>query len=127
MGRGVVRIEHDGRAWFMEWSTVVDAPVTYGMNESEFRRHIEAEYGRRGLEDLGPRLARARLDGHSFMDDTSGCVEEFVRGNRAGPGESELSVAEIVDWYCIRQEDPHVNKSLDLAHSSEDSCEDTGS
>ncbi len=104
MANGIIRLERGGREWFLEWSTVVDAPVTCGMSEAELRDHVKEEYGNRGLERIEARLERCRRCGHSYLDDESQTVAEFVEYNRAGPGESCLTVDELIDAYCVRRE-----------------------
>jgi hypothetical protein len=49
---------------------------------------------------MGP-LARADANGTSILDGypAGSTPQEIVRGNRAGPQESELSAAEIIDAY----------------------------
>jgi hypothetical protein len=103
MGRGLVRFERDGREWFVEWSTVVDAPITYGLTEAELRDYIREEYGRQGSADLDERIVRCRGTGTSFRGETGPTV---ILGNRAGHNEALLSEDEIVEWYCVRREEP---------------------
>jgi hypothetical protein len=103
MGNGIVRLERDGQEWFLEWSTIVDAPVTYGMDKAELRAYVKEKYGTDGLEHLDPRINRARAHGHSFMDDPSETAADYIVPNRAGPGETELSLDELIDAYCVRK------------------------
>ena len=83
MGQFIVKVTAPDGPRYLEWSTIVDAPVTYGMTLAEFRRHYRREYGASGMRELPERLA-------------------FVENNRAGAGETCLTLAQIVDHYCVR-------------------------
>ena len=87
--------------YYLEWSTVVDAPVTWGMSLSAFMDYYQNEYGVAGMNELDVRLARVTKKGNSAIGG------RFSVGyNRAGLNESQLTRAEIVEWYCVRKEDP---------------------
>lgn len=93
MGRFICHL--DGK--FFEWSTVVDAPVTYLMEEAEFLAYQRNEYGDRYADsELDTRMERARVKGTSSMLDES--LEALVRGNRAGPGEKTLSFKKLCKY-----------------------------
>jgi len=75
---------------YVEWSTVVDAPVTYICDRAE----AVQEWGEQ-------RVTRADFHVSSawpaeFQAATPG---DFIAGNRAGPDETELSLAELRDQY----------------------------
>ncbi len=95
MGRMLVQIKDR----YFEWSTVVDAPVTYGMTLPQLRHYIKEEYGRQGLEELPKRLERCAERGHSAQGDNSS-LASFLACNRAGPKESCLSAAAIYKQYA---------------------------
>lgn len=88
--------------WFFEWSTVVDAPVTKAMHREEFEQFYKEEYGNRGIEDLEARLSRAITFGCSAFDGHS--LYELIKGNRAGPKETELSFEEILNQIGVKHE-----------------------
>lgn len=92
----IVKHRVAGRERYLVWSTVVDAPVTYGLSLRQLRIFWRGEYGRVGLESLDSDLAR----GHRVMS-----VASIARGpsNRAGAEETSLSVAQIVDYYFVRR------------------------
>lgn len=75
---------------YVLWSTVVDAPLTMTMT----RDQAIATYG---LD----RIERADENGTSIVDGYPAgyTPEEIVAGNRAGPDEKTLSVAEIIAAY----------------------------
>lgn len=83
-----------GEDRYLAWSTIVDAPVTYGVTLQELRDYWQGEYGRRGLADLDRRLANG------------GDPETLARvqpTNRAGVDETRLSIEQIVDYYFVRR------------------------
>ena len=78
-----------------EWSTVVDAFVTYLMPLDEFRAYYEREYGRRVMRyEYDDRMARVEAKGTSSMLDDS--LEELLSLNRCGPDEAEIPVPDVV-------------------------------
>lgn len=89
MGKYVAKLGEDA---YCEWSTVVDAPVSWIVS----RPSAVDEWG----ED---RVARADRNGTSILDSypAGNTPEEIVRGNRAGPGETEATLAEILQHYDV--------------------------
>lgn len=85
MGRYIA--EFGGK--YLEWSTVVDAPVTYLMDEDELRQHVQEQYGQEGLRVLPERMARVAAQGTSAHDGTS--KADLLDYNRAGENESHLA------------------------------------
>jgi len=84
--------------YFLEWSTIVDAPVTYGMSEIEFREYYREYYGTSSDAILNGRLDRVNLTGISAV---GGTLNEVTRNNRAGENETNISLQEILENYCI--------------------------
>jgi len=88
VGKAVFKLGEDA---YVEWSSVVDAPVSDVMTKNEA---------------LGAGIALARLEradalGHSWTDmDKVQSPEDLVAGNRAGPRESCLSLAAILRVYA---------------------------
>ena len=97
MGQYIVKL-HDR---YLIWSTIVDAPVTFGMTLDELRQHTKEEYGQQGLRELPKRLERVELHGVSAMSAQSS--EELISFNRAGPDESALTIDEVYTAYCLQQ------------------------
>ena len=96
----VILYLRDGReGWYLEYSTVVDAPTTGGMRHNEMLRHLAREYGRADLKGHKARLARAHANGSSYRFDKES-AEDVIRSNRAGPGELSLTKKGILDLYC---------------------------
>ena len=100
MSTPILRIVTPEREWWLVWSTVVDAPVTYGMTREELIAWWGEEYGKQGVRNLGPAIARAEEVGTSSHRSPS--VEEMIICNRAGVDETRLTEAEIVAMYCLR-------------------------
>lgn len=91
MGRFIVKIKDK----YFDWSTIVDAPVTYGMSLDEFREYYRKEYGHDS--DLAERLARVEAKGTSSLIDDS--LKESISFNRAGDNEKQLSISAIYTKY----------------------------
>ena len=96
MARIIVKL----RDYYFEYSSVVDAPVTWGMNREAFETYYREEYGRSSLEDFQERMKRVEQNGTSSMSESS--VEEVLSCNCAGPNGSNLTVDEIYKFYCLR-------------------------
>lgn len=103
MPRHIVKLTHGGAGYYLEWSTVVDAPVTFGMSREEFADHHRREYGAKP-DRLPERMGRVDRYGTSCRLGTSAAT--MVAANRAGPDETELSMEELVRWYCVEKRDP---------------------
>jgi hypothetical protein len=102
MGRYIIKLKRGDRAWYLEWSSIVDAPVTYGMSLEEFKSYYEHEHGRlEAGHNLESRLQRVEAKGtSSFMHDNA---EDVMCANRTGDHEARLTVDEIIDKYCINR------------------------
>lgn len=102
MGSFIVKLKDADSDWYLIWSSVVDAPTTYGMTLAELKVFYEDEHGKEGMAELTDRLARVESKGVSARDE-SGPAEAFVRFNRAGAHETCLSVEQILDYYCRKR------------------------
>lgn len=83
---------------YLEWSTIVDAPVTRGMTLEDFKIYYLKSYGELALSELKKRLERVESKGTSSQIYES--LDALIEGNRAGEDESELTKQEIIDKYC---------------------------
>lgn len=101
MGRCIVKIRDRDQDWYLEWSSVVDAPITYGMTLDELRQYIREEYGNEGLERLPARLERVEEYGYSGI----GMNPEV---NCAGKGGTRLTLAQIGEMYCRGEDAPEI-------------------
>lgn len=92
--------------YYLEWSTVVDAPVTFGMPLEQFKEYYKEEYGNYGLEKLSRMLPEIDEYGSTATlrsPDIESNLKEFVELNRAGPKEKELTLDEIYKAFCLRE------------------------
>jgi len=106
MSRYIIKLtdKKTKKDYYLEWSTIVDAPVTWGMTLKEFKKYYKAQYGRAGLDELPSRLQRVEATGTSSMHKLT--AEDCIAGNRAGKKEVHLTYEEIVSYYCIKKVDP---------------------
>jgi hypothetical protein len=100
MGRCLIKIKD----LYFEWSTVVDAPVTYGMTLDELRARVKEERGNEGLRELPERLERVEEYGSSFQIKTT--LEELISTNRAGNNEEKISLNDIYKRYTNQKAEP---------------------
>lgn len=95
MGRFMVKLSDDE---YLEWSTVVDAPVTEIMDAEHTKKYMQAAC----FDGNGRRIThedwKVRWD---FMQETGSTmrswpedIESLLRFNRAGPEESRLTTIE---------------------------------
>lgn len=86
---------------YCEWSTVVDAPVSSLMSERALFKHLQDHYGSRGTGNFAEQMERVRKHGCSGIGWTK---EDLLGCNRAGPDETELTEAEIIQRYASDDE-----------------------
>lgn len=94
----ICKIEKDRRPLYFNWSTIVDAPVSYAVPLEEFERQYRLEHGESGMRDLPERIARANATGTSSRAGET--LAQLVEGNRAGEHESSLTLEQIIDYVC---------------------------
>lgn len=83
---------------FLEWSTVVDAPVSTLMTESELRKFMVAEYGETILNTFEYRMARVKEYTTSAMSGIT--KQDLLECNRAGRnGERVSREADMIALY----------------------------
>lgn len=107
MPRYIVKLvdkKNKNKAYYLEWSTVVDAPVTFGMSLREFRAYYQDEYGKSSMNEFENRMVRVQEKGtSSHLDDSA---EEVLQCNRAGKNEKHMSMEQIIEWYCRKKQEP---------------------
>jgi hypothetical protein len=113
MGRFIVKMERDDKVRYMEWSTIVDAPVTYLMPLEEFKAYYQEEHGRRSVEfDFEDRMKRVEAKGVSSHVSTYAGLWEY---NRAGDDETQLTEEQTWvkyhDWRATDGEDPATHEA----------------
>lgn len=94
MAKAIVKLADDK---YVEWSSVVDAPVSCVMSRKDMREYLHETYGMASVAGNLERLDRADEHGTSFHTPTpASAVAGF---NRAGPNETKLSLEEIIKQY----------------------------
>lgn len=88
--------------WYFEWSTIVDAPVTYGMTLESFKEYYKFEYGAQGMIGLPARLERVEETGTSALPRQT--ADQLITFNRAGDKEENLSKDLILEKYILKEE-----------------------
>lgn len=101
MSRLIIKLQQDNQSWYLEWSSIVDAPTTYGMSLDEFKKFYREEYGHQGLEELEERLKRVEQKGISSMIHDS--VDDLITNNRAGKKETRITKEQIIAYYCTKE------------------------
>ena len=86
---------------YFEYSTIVDAPVTFGMLLPDFEAYYRERYGSEGMAELPERMARVEHSGTSALGDMSS--EKLMSGNKAGSNEANLTLDELYRAYCRRE------------------------
>lgn len=97
MPRFTVKLETPRGPRYLEWSTIVDAPISWGMTLAEYKRYYRDKYGSEGARDLVQVLAEIDQQGTATRFETA---EQLVTCNRAGLGGTELSLEQIISHYC---------------------------
>lgn len=103
---GLIIKIHDGKDntdYYMEWSTIFDAPLTNGTSLDVFKDYWEKRYGWQDVESLNERLVRVEKKGTSSHLDKS--LEDTLLCNRAGENEKELTKDEILEKFCRNREE----------------------
>lgn len=83
---------------FLEWSTVVDSPVSAALERDAFVAHMRATYPPAQNADLERRMERALATGVSVVNPPL-TLEDVIAHNKAGVDEGELTVDQIFDLY----------------------------
>lgn len=101
MGRAIIKLNDGERDWYLEWSTISDAPVTNGMSLEEMKARQTERYGTAGIEDWEYRVKLLHLVGTTWFGGES--VDATIADNRAGDGESCLTKEQLIAKYCHRE------------------------
>lgn len=102
MPRFIMKIHDDqfNKDYYLEWSTIVDAPVTWGCSLDEFKEYYKEKNGTNGLKDLEesrlPRVQQYGISAYPPFDD----LESYFSYNRAGKNEKTISKEQILERYC---------------------------
>ena len=105
MGRVLCKIPHEGKDYYLVWSTIVDAFITYGMSLEEFTEWMREEEGRRYMEmDHNRRMEKVEMFGTSSAFNKS--PEELISLNHCGPKQQRITMEGIIyDLITRRPED----------------------
>lgn len=99
MPRYIIKLEHQEKEYYLEYSSVVDAPVTYGMNLKDFKRYYKERYGTNSIHDLKDRLKRVEKFGTSCFLDSN--VDDTILCNRAGENGENISKDQLIKHFCV--------------------------
>lgn len=94
--------EKENKDLYFEWSTVVDAPVTYGMSLDEFKEYYKRQYGESSMQELEYRLERVDKNGVSGLPPYDR-LESYMEYNRAGENETVATKEQIIERLKIRE------------------------
>jgi hypothetical protein len=101
MPRYIIKLhdKKENKDYYLEWSTVVDAPVTYGQSLEDFKEYYKQANGTNSMAELEERLKRVEekgISGIAPFDD----LEAEISRNRAGENETSLDLDGILERYC---------------------------
>lgn len=102
--RIILKLSDGKQDYYLEWSTKIKRPITFGMSLEEFKSYYLSEYGEFGRRTLTSRLERVERTGTSSQLHMH--LYDFLKDNMAGGGGKTLSPNKFFYWYCIRKEDP---------------------
>lgn len=102
MPRFIIKLtdEKTNRDFYLMWSSVVDAPITYGMDLGDFREWYRFEYGNQGMNVFEQKIQTVNERGISSWPYYKN-LDEAILCNRAGENETQLSKEQLLDKYCI--------------------------
>lgn len=84
---------------YLVWSTIVDAPITFGMELDDLidwlRENMGKDYSERFVETRLPRIERTGTS-------SGETIAELIVVNRAGAGSTRLTLGQITDFFCVR-------------------------
>ena len=100
MPRYIVKIKDR----YFDWSTIVDAPLTYGMTLEELEEYHREMYGIQGHRDFAQRMERVEKKGCSCVYGYV-TMEHVVTQNRCGDNEESLTIDEIYELYGFPPEE----------------------
>ena len=104
MSHILFKLEREGEVRYFEWSTICDAPLTFGMTLEELHDYVRERYGPPGLEELPKRLERVERSGTSALPGPLS-AEDLLKGNRAGAGETTIGIDEFWTRFVTERPD----------------------
>lgn len=99
MARIILKIKDDktNKEYYLEWSTIIEAPVTYGLSLAGFKEYYKDEYGKVGLKVLEEEMERINRTGTNSKYNTA---EYYFENNQAGRHGACIDKEEILNRYC---------------------------
>lgn len=82
--------------YYLEYSTVSDAPISIGMNREEFTQYLFHKYGASEIDYNKERMDKADKNGSSSYN-----LGVSLTVNRAGEDETCLTGFQIYLYYCV--------------------------
>jgi len=98
MGRGIVKL---GPNQYVDWSTVIDAPVSYVLTADEMIERRIRQAKKEAEESTREALERADRTGTSYLGITG---VKVIDDNRAGEDESKLTREQLIEKFTYREE-----------------------
>jgi hypothetical protein len=101
MPRYIIKITDpiDNTDYFMEWSTIVDGPITYGCSLEEFKEYYKGEYGNHGMETFDLTINRVMKHGTSGHPHFNS-FERLMDFNRLGENGEKTDLYGVLNKYC---------------------------
>lgn len=93
MSRFFVKLIKNDIPLYLVWSTVVDSPVSDGMPLEQFREYFLKSRGQDYTEYFEENIIRADKNYEENLER----IDAF---NRAGGDEEQLTIEEIIEFYC---------------------------
>lgn len=99
MPRFIIKLSDEitGKDYYIEWSTVVDAPVTYGVSLEDFKEYYKNEYGNNGMKGFDSLIEETNKSGTSSPYYN---LQSLLDYNRAGENDKTLDKESILEKYC---------------------------
>jgi len=106
----ILCIEKDGDVRYIDWSSITDAPYTFGLTRTEFEKYYRERFGCEGMFRLPHRLERAERTGTSSHvgDDLETCLHMFNWEWFTGLEHLDRGITfeALWHWYCDLRQDP---------------------
>lgn len=100
MARVIIKLINNQKEYYFEWSTVCDAPITYGMSLEELKEYYLFEYGKYHFKDLEERLKLVEKNGSSSRLYS---LKDLIDSNVAGENGEKLTIEQIIEIYCNKK------------------------
>lgn len=101
MSRTIAKFTHKKIDYYLEWSSIVDAPVTWGMPLEEFKVYYKKQYGLQGMKELPERLERVDKYGTSSYYNES--TKSLICVNNAGQIVKELLMLILLNIIVLKK------------------------